>query len=97
VRLGGSPLAVDPALLLEAQQRRVDGALIERERAMSELLDPPGQTVAMHRTHDVEGLQHHQVESPVLDFAGAGWLTHRALSLTRSPVDSQLVGDGSGR
>jgi hypothetical protein len=58
---------------------------------MSELLDSPGQAVPVHRPHGVEGLQHHQVERPVLNFAGAGWFTHRALSLDRSPVDSQLV------
>ena len=35
--------------LLEPQQRRIDRALVERERALRDLLDAPGDAVAVQR------------------------------------------------
>src|SRR2546427_2498621 len=63
-----APRALDEALLLEAEQRWIDGALIEREHAARRLLDPPRDAVAVLRTHDLQRLQHHEVERPGREF-----------------------------
>ena len=52
----------DPSALLEADERGVDGALIEQDLVAAGLLDAAGDAVAVERSHGFEGLQHHHVE-----------------------------------
>ena len=60
--LRATPARGDPAPLSKTQQRGVDGAFVELQDVLADLLDAAGDAVAMQRSHDVQGLQHHQVK-----------------------------------
>ena len=62
-----APARRDPAALLQAEQRGVDRALIELQDVLADLLDAPGDAVAVQRPHRVERLQHHQIERALQD------------------------------
>src|SRR5689334_12953117 len=49
VVLGGAPVAVDPAALLEALQRGIERALVHVEHSAGELLDARADSPAVHR------------------------------------------------
>src|SRR5207302_3189494 len=51
VVLAGAPLARNPSFLLEPQERRINRALVERERSLCDLLDAPGDGVSVQRPH----------------------------------------------
>jgi hypothetical protein len=63
-----APLARDPALLSEAKERRINRALIERERPLRHLLDAASDPIAVQGAHRVEGLKNDEVERAVLNF-----------------------------
>src|SRR6266853_2852744 len=65
VVLARAPLARDPALLLEPEQRRINRALVQGEGSLRHLFDAARDAVAVERAHHVEGLEHHQVERAV--------------------------------
>src|SRR6266487_6888829 len=65
--LARAPTARDEALLLEAEQRRIDGALIQRQHAAGHLLDAARDAVAVLRAQGLQGLQNHQIERAVLN------------------------------
>ena len=62
VVVGGAPLGGDPTALLEADERGVDGALVEEDFVAADLFDAAGDAVAVERAHGGEGLQDHEVE-----------------------------------
>ena len=62
VVLGGAPARRDPALMLKPHERRVDGALVQLQGVVADLLDAAGDAVSVQRPHAVERLQHHQIE-----------------------------------
>ncbi len=62
VVVGGAPLGGDPAALLEADERGIDGALVEQDLVSADLFDAAGDAVAVQSAHGVEGLQDHEVE-----------------------------------
>src|SRR5947209_464840 len=68
VVLARAPLALNPAFLLEPEQRRIDGALIERERSLRDLFDAPRDGVSVQRPHGLQRFQHHQIERAVGNF-----------------------------
>ena len=76
VVVADTPGALDPGLLLEPEQRRIDGALVQRQAAVGDLLNPPGDAVAVERAHRRECLEHHQVERAVrhLGVGRGAWL-----------------------
>jgi len=53
----------DPAALLEADKRRVDGALIEKDGVAADLLDAASDAVAVLRAESGQGLEDHKVKS----------------------------------
>ncbi len=57
VLLRGAPFRRNPLLLLHAQERRIERALIELQQLAADLLDPPGEAVAVHRPEHVERAQ----------------------------------------
>ena len=70
--LGGAPLRVDPASLLQPDERRVDGALAYLQRVLGELLDAVGESPSVHR-RERERLEDEQVERALQDlFIGGG-------------------------
>ena len=70
IRLAETPRARDPPFLLEPEQRWIDRPLIERERALGYLLDPPRDPVPVQWTKPLERLEHHEIERAVRDVAG---------------------------
>src|SRR4029453_5500912 len=60
VLLGGAPLGRDRALLLELQQYRIQTPLIHGKKISADLLDAPGDTIAMERSQHIERLEDHQ-------------------------------------
>jgi hypothetical protein len=50
VVLGCAPVGGDRTLLLQLQQHRIERALVDREEIRADLLDPPGNPVAMPTT-----------------------------------------------
>src|SRR5579872_2408569 len=65
--VGFPPFGLDPTLLCQAQQRSIDGALIELEHVVTDLLDTPCDAVPMKRSHYVERLKNHEVQSALKD------------------------------
>src|SRR5262249_60114053 len=60
-----TPGAFDQPLLLEAEERGVDGALIERQDAAGHLFDSAGDAVAVQRAQRPQRLQHEEIESAI--------------------------------
>jgi hypothetical protein len=54
--------------LLEADERGVDGALVEEDFVAADLLDAAGDAVAVETAHGVEGLEDHEVEGALEEF-----------------------------
>ena len=74
VVLRPAPLGRDEALLLQLEQRGVEGAVVEGEPVPAGLLDPAGDSVAVERPEDLEGPEDHQGQGALLDiqFFGHG-------------------------
>src|SRR6185369_12246387 len=62
VALRRAPLGRDPALLHQAQQRVVDGAFVQPQSIVANLLEATRDSISVQRPERVEGLEHHQVE-----------------------------------
>jgi len=60
--VGGAPGSGDPAALLEADERGINGALVEEEFVAADLLDAASDAVAVEGAHGGEGLEDHEVE-----------------------------------
>src|SRR5215831_8392658 len=60
VVLGCAPLGRDRSFLHELEQDRIERALIDRQQIAADLLDAPGDAVAMLRAEHIQRLQHHQ-------------------------------------
>jgi hypothetical protein len=72
VVLRSAPLGFDPALMLEAEQRGVDGAFVESEDVLTELLDAPGDAEAMKWSEGMQGFEDHEIEGALEDFGFFG-------------------------
>ena len=59
---GGAPLGRNPSALLQADERGVDGALVQQDFVAADLLNAARDAVAVQRAHGGEGLQDHQVQ-----------------------------------
>src|SRR5215204_3216788 len=77
--LAHAPLARDPPLLLEPEQRRIDRSLVQRQRAFGNLLDAAGDAVAVQRSHPVESLEDHQVQRAVRYFVHVAYQQEQIL------------------
>ncbi len=62
VVLGGLPGPFDPALLLQADERGIERALIQPDGLLGDLLDPGGDAVGVLRAHGGERSQHDELE-----------------------------------
>src|SRR5207249_3939134 len=60
VILGGAPSGSDRTLLLELQQDGIQGPLVDGEKISADLLDAPGDPVAMQGAENIQSLKHHQ-------------------------------------
>ena len=87
--LGDAPLRVDPASLLEPDERWVDGALAYLQRVLGELLDAVGESPSVHR-RERERLEDEQVERALQDLFVGGGLGHGVLPNDRRKVASLL-------
>src|SRR5689334_25129759 len=56
----GAPLRANPTHLLEFQQRRIDGALVEFEQVAADLFDAPGDSVTVQRPERLECFENQQ-------------------------------------
>jgi len=65
--VGGAPAGGDPALLLQAEQGSVDGALVQFEDVFADLLDTAGDAEAVLRAEGVERFEDHEVEGSLED------------------------------
>src|SRR6202034_1052766 len=63
----GAPLGCDRAFLLQLQQYGIESALIHRQQIAADLLDAPGDSVAVQWPQDVESLEDHQCERALQD------------------------------
>ena len=75
VVLGAAPRRRNPAAMLEAQERGVDGSLVQLQRVVADLLDAARDAVAVQGAHALERLQDHQIERALKDIrpcVGAG-------------------------
>src|SRR4051812_11681172 len=70
-----APLRSNPPFLHEAQQGRIDGALIQPEKLLAQLLDSTSDAVAVQRPQNVKRLEHHQIKRSLKDFGFK--LSHR--------------------
>src|ERR1043166_7668159 len=77
--LGDAPLRIDPAPLLEPDERRVDGALPYLQRVLGELLDAVGESPSVHR-RERERFEDDQVERALQNLFIGGGLGHGASS-----------------
>src|SRR5256885_12857840 len=75
-----APFGGDPAALLEADKRRVDGALIQKDGVTADLLDAASDAVAVLWSEGGQGLQDHKVES-ALEKVEFGFRRRHKLSL----------------
>jgi len=78
VGLGGSPLGADPALLLEAVEGGVEGALLDLEDFVGELLDALGDGPAVFGLEG-DGLEDEEVEGSLDEIV---WLSHTVIIYT---------------
>src|SRR5712692_8981685 len=62
VAFRGAPLRRNPALLHQAQQRVVDGAFVQPQSIVANLLEATRDSISVQRPERVEGLEHHQVQ-----------------------------------
>src|SRR5215470_3445851 len=53
VILGGTPFRGDRTLLFQSQQHRIQSALVDGENIPADLLDPPGNPIAMQRPQNI--------------------------------------------
>ncbi len=60
--VGGAPLGGDPATLLQAHKRGVNGPLVEQDLVAADLLNAARDAVAMLRADGGEGFEDHDVE-----------------------------------
>ena len=67
VVIRGAPIGGDRAFLLEAEQDGVKGALVDREKVAADLLNAPGDAVAVQGAENIEGAEHHEGEGALLD------------------------------
>src|SRR5258708_1815139 len=58
-----SPLGGNPSTLLQPHKRRVDRPLVQQHFVAAHLLNPPGNAVAVERSHGCKRLQDHEVQS----------------------------------
>src|SRR5437762_789834 len=65
----GAPFGSDPATLLEAQQGRIERALVQLEQVFRNLLDTLGDAIAVQRAHGVKGLQNNEVKRALQNFS----------------------------
>src|SRR5690606_22123893 len=63
--VGRAPLCRNPARLFEPKQRRIERALVERERVAADLLDAAREPVTVQRPERLECLEHHEAEAAV--------------------------------
>ena len=68
VGLGPLPGALDPALLLETDQRGIQRALVEHQRMLGHLLEPRRQPIGVLRAHRRQRAQHDQIERALEKF-----------------------------
>src|SRR6266566_1243064 len=64
--LGLTPFRFDESLLLELEERGVQGAVVEREAVFARLLDAASDAIAVKRPEYVEGFENHQGERALL-------------------------------
>jgi len=62
VRFRPPPGALDPAFLLHADKRRIQRALVQRERMVRHLRETGGERVGVKRPHRGQGAQDDEVE-----------------------------------
>jgi hypothetical protein len=65
VRFRPAPGALDPALLLHADERRIRRALVERQRMVRHLRETGRERVGMKRPHRGQGAQDDEIERPL--------------------------------
>src|SRR5207249_7416561 len=59
VVLGDTPFGGDVTLLLQLQERRIEGPVVDGKSVAARLLDPPCDAVPVPRPQGLEGLQPH--------------------------------------
>src|SRR3954471_5219658 len=94
VRFGPAPGALDPAFLLHANERRIQRALVERERMVRHLRETGRERVGMKRPHRGQGAQDDEIERPLqqLDvLASTGHASGECQPLTRKSSGERLT------
>jgi len=69
VVVGNAPSRLDPSSLLQPEERRIQRALIQVEKAFRHLEDPLGESETVLRSHRVERPQHHEIEGALQYFS----------------------------
>ena len=64
ILLGLTPRTLNPALLFQPHQGRVEGSLVEAEQVLRELLQARRDGVSVLRTHALKRTQNNQIERP---------------------------------
>src|SRR5260370_5552285 len=71
--LRGAPIGIDPALLLEPQQRGIYGAFVQLQHLLADLFDAAGNAESMKRPQGVQCFQDHEVERALQHFRSFGF------------------------
>ena len=62
-----APGATGPAVLLNPDESRINGALVEIQGVVRDLLEPAGDAIGVLWTHGGKGAEDHEVESTLKD------------------------------
>src|SRR5690242_20701480 len=81
IRLRLLPGAFDEPALLQPNECRIQGALVEDEWMVGDLLETCRQPVRVQRAHRVERAQDNQIESPLQQLDGFGVSTSHSSDL----------------
>ncbi len=100
VILGGAPLGGDRAFLLQLEENRIEGALIDGEEVSADLFDTPGDAVAVQGTEDIERFEDHQSQGALQDvsffFHVLPWVSHRKYGTVQLGKQQLLGGSDAG-
>src|SRR5262245_43619206 len=81
VALRRTPFRPDPAVLRQAQQRCENGAFVQPQQVVTDLLDAPCDSIPVLRAQRIERFEDHQVEGALQDLRPFLWHGHRKGSI----------------
>src|SRR5215469_3077113 len=86
VVLRGAPVGSDGAFMLQLEQQRIQGALVDGKKIAADLFDAARNAVAMERPKQIKGFEDHQGQGSLRDVGLLGhWGGHLLVSNRNMP------------